>query len=117
MEIPVNLTVVGSATVGERELVHEAVPAEDTMQAFLWRHLLPAEDLPILVYNQSYQPPTDRVRPLIRDEDRPKGQKRNLTKSSVAGRLREIEGLYQQWLLTDGFANREIASIEARLLR
>jgi ribosomal protein L40E len=113
---PVNPTVVGSATVGDRELVHEAVPTEDTMQAFLWRHLLPAEDLPVLVYSQSYQPPADRVRPLIRDEDRPKGQKRNLTKSSVAGRLRQIEGLYQQWLLTDRFANNEIASIEARLI-
>ena len=32
------VTVIGSAQIGDRELVQEAVPAEDKMQAFLWRH-------------------------------------------------------------------------------
>jgi hypothetical protein len=117
MEKPVNLTVVGSATIGDTKVVRDAVPAEDVMQAFLWRHLQPAEDLPVLVYDPSYQPPADRVRPPIRDEDRPKGVQRTLTKSSVAGRLRQIEHLYQEWFLTDEFANREIADIEARLIK
>ena len=117
MEKPVNLTVVGSATIGKQEVVHEAVPAEDRMQAFLWRHLLPAENLPALVYNPSYQPSADRIRPPIRDEDRPKDAKRTLKKASVNGYLRQIEGLYQQWFLTDEFANREIAGIEARLIK
>ena len=117
MEKPVNLTVVGTATIGAGEVVHEAVPAEDRMQAFLWRHLLPAEDLPALVCNPSYQPPADRIRPPIRDEDRPKDATRNLRKSSVDGYLRQIEGLYQEWFLTDDFANRQIASIEARLIQ
>ena len=117
MEKPVNLTVVGTATIGEGEVVHQAVPAEDRMQAFLWRHLLPAEDLPALVHNPSYQPPADRIRPPIRDEDRPKNATRNLRKSSVDVYLRQIEGLYQQWFLTDDFANRQIASIEARLIQ
>jgi hypothetical protein len=116
MEKPVNVTVVGSAQVGDQQIVREAVPAEDRMQAFLWRHLLPAEDLPALVYNPSYQPPADRVRPPIRDEDRPKDVKRRLKKSSVDGYLRQIEGLYQQWFFTDEFANRQIASIDARLI-
>jgi len=117
MDKPVNLTVLGSATVGDREIVREAVPAEDTMQAFLWRHLLPADTLPALVCNPSYQPPEDRIRPPIRDEDRPKDATRNLTQRSVDGYLRQIERLYQAWLLTDEFANREIASIEARLIK
>ena len=117
MDKPVNLTVVGSAKIGNRQLVHEAVPTEDRMQAFLWRHLLPAEELPVLVYNPSYRPPADRIRPPIRDEDRPKGVTRNLRKSSVDWYLRQIESLYQQWFLTDKFANRQIASIEARLIR
>ena len=117
MEKPVNLTVVGTAKVAGRQIVREAVPAEDRMQAFLWRHLLPAEDLPVLVYNPSYRPPADRVRPPIRDQDRPKKEKRTLKKSSVDWYLRQIEGLYQQWLLTDAFANRQIATIEARLIR
>jgi hypothetical protein len=116
-EEPLNVTVVGSATVGDREIVNEAVPAEDRMQAFLWRHLQPAETLPAVVVNPSYKPPADRVRPPIRDDQRPKGVKRTLTKSSVAGRLGQIERLYQQWLFTDEFANREIASIEARVIQ
>lgn len=117
MENPVDLTVVGSATVGDKEIVREAVPCEDTMQAFLWRHLQPAETLPVFVYNASYLPPADRMRPPIRDEDRPKDVKRTLTQSSVVGRLREVESMYQEWLLTDAFANREIASIEARVIK
>jgi len=117
MEKPVNVTVVGSAKVGDREIVHEAAPAEDTMQAFLWRHLLPAEDLPVLVYNPAYRPPTDRLRPPIRDADRPKEAKRDLTKRSVDGYMRQIERLYQEWLITDVFANREIAGIEGRLIK
>ncbi len=117
MKEPVNLTVVGSAKVGDREIVHEAVPAEDRMQAFLWRHLLPAEDLPALVYDPSYQPPADRVRPPIRDEDRPKDAERTLRRSSVDYYLRQIERLYQEWFFTDEFANREIAGIEARVIQ
>ena len=114
---PINVTVVGSAKVGDREIVHEAVPAEDKMQAFLWRHLLPADTLPVLVYNPSYVPPADRIRPPIRDEDRPKGVKPTLQKSSVEGYMRQIERLYQEWYFTDEFANREIANIEARLIK
>ncbi len=117
MEKPVNLTVVGSAKVGDREIVREAVSAEDMMQAFLWRHLQPAEDLPVLVYNRGYKPPAERIRPPIRDEDRPKNATRNLKKSSVDWYMRQIESLYQNWLLTDEFANRQIADIESRLLK
>jgi hypothetical protein len=117
MEKPFKATVVGTATIEGREVVHAAVPAEDRMQAFLWRHLLPAEDLPVMVFNPSYQPPADRIRPSIRDEDRPKGVQPTLQKSSVDWYLKQIEGLYQEWLLTDEFANREIASIEARLIK
>ena len=39
-EEPVSLSVVGSAKIGEKEIIREAVPAEDRM-AFLWRHLVP----------------------------------------------------------------------------
>jgi hypothetical protein len=117
MEKPVNLTVVGAAAIGGRQVAHAAEPSEDRMQAFLWRHLLPAEDLPALVYNPSYKPPADRVRPPIRDADRPKSAKRTLKKSSVDWYLRQIESLYQNWFITDKFANRQVASIEARLIK
>lgn len=114
---PINVTVIGKAKVGENEIVREAVPAEDTMQAFLWRHLLPAEELPAFVYDPSYKPPADRIRPPIRDEDRPKDLKRTLRKSQVDRYMRQINNLYQAWLLTDEFANREVAKIEARLIK
>jgi hypothetical protein len=117
MEKPVNVTVVGTAKIGDRDVLHEAVPAEDKMQAFLWRHLLPAETLPALVFDPSYQPSADRIRPSIRDEDRPKDVQPTLQKSSVDWYLRQIEGLYQDWFFTDAFANREIANIEARLIQ
>lgn len=117
MEKPVNLTVMGTAMIGDREVVHEAVPAEDRMQAFLWRHLLPAETLPALVFNPGYQPPANRIRPPIRDEDRPKDQKQTLTRASVNWYVRQIERLYQEWLLTDEFVNRQIGTIEARLIK
>ena len=80
MEQPVNVTVVGTAKIGDREVVHQALPAEDKMQAFLWRHLLPADTLPVLVFDPSYQPPADRIRPPIRDEDRPKNVTRHVDK-------------------------------------
>ena len=116
-EKPVNLTVVGTVKIGDTEIVREAVPTEDKMQAFLWRHLLPADTLPALVYDPSYQPPAERVRPPIRDEDRPKDVKPTLTRSSVDGYLKQFEVLYQEWFLTDEFINREIANTEARLIK
>ncbi len=117
MDQPVDLTVVGTAKAGDREIVRQAVPAEDSMQAFLWRHLLPAKTLPALVFDPSYEPPEQRVRPPISDEDRPQDVERTLTRASVTGRLRQVERLYQEWFLTDEFANREIASIEARVIQ
>ena len=60
---PVTLSVVGSAKIGDQEIAHEAVPAEDRMQAFLWRHLVPAKDLQALVFDPSYQPPPKRLLP------------------------------------------------------
>jgi hypothetical protein len=117
MEKPVNLTVVGTVKIGDREIVREAMPSEDKMQAFLWRQLLPAETLPVLVFDPAYQPPADRIRPPIRDDQRPKDVKPTLTRSSVEGWLRQIERLYQEWFLTDEFANREIAGVEARVIK
>ncbi len=116
-EKPVNLTIVGTAKIGDREIVHEVAPAEDKMQAFLYRHLLPAETLPVLVFDPSYQPPANRIRPPIRDQDRPKNVKRTLTRSSVEWYLKQIEGLYQDWFLTDEFVNREVARVEASVIQ
>jgi len=117
MAAPVNVTLVGTAKIGDREVSHAVVPTEDKMQAFLWRHLLPAETLPVLVFDPSYQAPADRIRPPIRDQDRPKDVKPTLARSSVEWYLKQLEGLYQDWFLTDEFVNREIAKIEASLIQ
>lgn len=117
IEEPINLTVVGTAKVGDGEIVREAVPAEDRMQAFLWRHLLPADTLPVVVFNPSWQPSAERVRSPIRDEDRPTDLPHNVTRASADWYRRQIERLYQEWLLTDEFANRQIADIEGRLIQ
>jgi hypothetical protein len=52
-EMPVRLDVVGTATIGGQKVERAAVPAEDRMQAFLWRHLVPASELYALVYDPS----------------------------------------------------------------
>jgi hypothetical protein len=46
---PVALTLEGSAIVAGQEIVHPAVPAEDMMQAFAYRHLVPAQELAVAV--------------------------------------------------------------------
>jgi hypothetical protein len=46
---PVSLSMEGRATIAGREVVHPAVPAEDMMQAFEYRHLVPTEELKVAV--------------------------------------------------------------------
>ena len=53
---PVTLSVSGVAAIGKEEVVREAVPAEDRMQAFLWRQLVPAKDLKALVFDPGTSP-------------------------------------------------------------
>jgi hypothetical protein len=60
---PVKLSIVGTAKIGAQEVTHLAVPAEDRMQAFLWRQLVPAKDLQCLVFNPGYEPPPKRPLP------------------------------------------------------
>jgi hypothetical protein len=87
------------------------------MQAFLWRHLLASETLPALVANTSYTPPPERIRPPIPDAFRPKEPQHDLPRRSVDRYQRQIETLYQDWLITDDFANRKMAYIEGRLMK
>jgi hypothetical protein len=46
---PLPITLEGRATVNGHERVHRAVPAEDMMQAFEYRHLVPAKELKVAV--------------------------------------------------------------------
>ena len=132
----VQLSVVGSAKLGEREFAHEAVPAEDKMQAFLWRHLVPASDLRVMVYDPRYQPPPARVprtRPPVvvaaatvvqavaNVGTRNAGAvaatgstaaKPKFTKQQIVGRLRQLKLLYEEGLFTDDFYDAKVAECE-----
>jgi hypothetical protein len=46
---PVSLTLEGRAIVAGKEIIHAAVPAEDMMQAFAYRHLVPVKDFEVAV--------------------------------------------------------------------
>jgi len=57
----VDIRLEGRAKIEDRDVAHEAIAAEDRMQAFLWRHLVPTADLKVLVYDPAYTPPPKRV--------------------------------------------------------
>ncbi len=64
---PRRLSLEASARIGERFVTHTAQPADDVMQAFLYRHLVPAEELAIAVTGRAsgvslVLPHGDRVR-------------------------------------------------------
>jgi len=46
---PINLTLEGRATIDGEEVVRTAAPAEDMMQAFIYRHLVPVEELTLIL--------------------------------------------------------------------
>lgn len=50
---PFTIAFEGRASIGGREIVHVAVPAEDRMQAFEYRHLVPVDDLMVAVAGRS----------------------------------------------------------------
>ncbi len=137
-----NLSIVGSARFGPRTMVREAVPAEDRMQAFLWRHLVPAGELKVLAFNPTTEPRSGRF---ARTRPRPSsatnaavaakglsvtnaasGTNANLqvasasgeaakpkfTRQQIAGRLRQLRLLFEDGLLTDAFYGAKVAECE-----
>lgn len=49
MKEPVSIELEGRASIAGRDLVRNVVPAEDRMQAFSYRHLVPSEELRVAV--------------------------------------------------------------------
>jgi hypothetical protein len=56
---PVALAITGYALVGGQRVTHDAVPSDDMMQAFAYRHLVPAREFAVTVNGQP--------RPMLRD--------------------------------------------------
>jgi hypothetical protein len=46
---PVNLSLTGCSVIQGQAVLHRAVPAEDMMQAFAYRHLVPVKELEVMV--------------------------------------------------------------------
>lgn len=60
---PLRLCLEGRATIGGEEVVREAVPADDMMQAFIYRHLVPAEEVSVVQPGSGDRPePPDNPR-------------------------------------------------------
>jgi hypothetical protein len=131
---PVRLSIVGSTKMGNREIVRAAVPAEDRMQAFLWRHLVPASDLLVMVFDPAQTPPPKRVAP-VRPVPAVAGNavpvasvsaeasasvtanatapaKPKFSKQQIVGRLRQLKLLYEEGLLTDEFYDQKVTECE-----
>jgi hypothetical protein len=53
---PVSLCLEGRAEIQGRQVVRPAVPADDMMQAFFYRHLVPAKDLKVAVIGRAAPP-------------------------------------------------------------
>lgn len=53
---PVALVVEGRATADGQQIVRQAVPAEDQMQAFAYRHLVAAQDLKVAIVKRGSVP-------------------------------------------------------------
>ena len=111
-----DLVVHGSATIGSAEVIYEAVPAEDRMQAFLWRHLVPAKELKALVVD----PAAEDVKPRPKPEapvaasppaKAPAGEAK-FTKAQVARRLQELQRLFDEGLLSPEFYRAKVAECE-----
>jgi len=120
---PVNLFIVGRAKIGDQEIVREATPAEDRMQAFLWRHLVPAKEFCVLAYDPSAFPALEKRTPpelpasltKVSSSGKSAGSSgdKKFSKSQVAGRLRQLRRLYEDGYFTDKFYLAKVAECEA----
>lgn len=54
---PLALQLEGRARIQGRTVIHSAVQADDVMQAFLYRHLVPAQELLVFVQNARWRSP------------------------------------------------------------
>ena len=58
---PLALELEGRADIGGRTISRRAVPADDVMQAFLYRHLVPAKEMLVLVQKAKWGMPPARL--------------------------------------------------------
>ena len=103
------------------------------MQAFLWRHLVPAQDLQVLVFDPNYEPPPKYIAPALppslamtntsttvatatltnkvagTNTPLAAAAKAKFTKQQIASRLRQLKRLFEEGLLTEDFYGAKVA--------
>ena len=99
----------------------------DRMQAFFWRHLVPAEELKVLVVDPTFQPtPRRRARFALPNPTTAPTTKPTTTASStrpapkftrqqVMARLRQLALLFEDGLITEDFYKDKVAECEDAL--
>lgn len=122
----IDLTLQGTAKIADKDVVREAIAAEDEMQAFLWKQLVPTLDFKAQVVNLEKEPAVKRKAPerpplpeenpdavakAGADDGKPK-----FSRKQIEGRLRELKRLYEDELLTDSFYIRKVEECEASAL-
>jgi hypothetical protein len=142
---PVSISLIGTAKVDGKEVTREAVPAEDRMQAFLWRHLVPAQELPGIVLELEYNPTPKRKAPPLPSSltnvtaevkttnkvaaatnlaatmtNTPTGTntapaKPKFTRAQITNRLKELKLLFEEGYLTESFYNEKVTECETSL--
>lgn len=117
--VSVNLEIIGTAKMDGRDVQRAAVGAEDRMQAFLWRHLVPTAEFRAEVLNPDFKPVTRQPPPLpvsvlakVRATTDKSKEGKSFTKGQVAGRLRMLASLYQEGLLANDFYWKMVAECE-----
>lgn len=105
------LTVIGTADIDGEKVSHNAVPSEDWMQAFLWRHLVPAQEL--LAYIP--EPVDKSLRPLPKKPDLSgfddNTKNMSAARKQVANRIKKICMLYQDGYLTDELYSKTVSGL------
>ncbi|MFC1764792.1 hypothetical protein ACFL6U_22320 [Planctomycetota bacterium] len=121
---PVALTIEGYAKIQDRQVTRVAVPTEDWMQAFLWRHLVPAQELLAHAYNPVRNPAqkpkreipklpaTDEVTRADAEEEGSTQKTPEVVKkqNQTAAYIRQLDQLYLDWLLTEEFYLKKLAA-------
>jgi len=112
---PVPIVIEGYAKVGKREITRTVVGAEDYMQAFLWRHMVPAKQLLAFVYNTSVQLPSNRLPPRNVEDDIKLVARKNDSKEKkqIINRMKQLRRLYEDWYFTDEYYQMKIAEYKA----
>ena len=111
-----DLKIAGRAKIGDTVIVREAVPSEDRMQAFLWRHLVPAQEFCVAVHPSMAGALPKREPPEIPESMKApasaasaSSSTNKVSKSSISGRLRQLRRIYEDGLFTDDFYLSKVA--------